>query len=77
LENPNDLGGEVEFWMGEDKDVEKIKVNTTSIIFVPKGLLHLPTMYCRNVKRSFLHVAVSLEIGDALDKTIRYPPRNV
>lgn len=74
-ENPNDLGAEVEFWMGEGKDLEKIKVNTTSMIFVPKGLLHLP-LYCRNVKRPFLHVTVGLEIGDALEKTVRYPPRD-
>jgi hypothetical protein len=73
--DPDDLGGEVEFWMGEGADLEKVKINTTSLVYVPKGLLHLP-LFFRNVKRPILHVVVGLEIGDSLAKTRRYPPRN-
>jgi hypothetical protein len=80
-DNPDDLGAEVEFWMGEGKDLEKIKVSTTSLIYVPKNLLHLP-LFCRNVKRPFLHLVIGIPnpkepIDDSLGRTERFPPRGV
>jgi hypothetical protein len=80
-ENPDDLGAEVEFWMGEGKDLEKIKVTSTSLIFVPKGILHLP-LFCKNVRRPFLHLVIALpnckeSIDDSLGRTERHPPRGV
>ena len=38
--NFGDFGAEVEFFMGEER--EKRIINATSIIFVPKGLVHGP-----------------------------------
>lgn len=75
-DDPDDLGAEVEFWMGEGDETEKIKINTSSLVYVPKNLLHMP-LFCRNVRRPFLLVIIALSIGDALGKTIRYPPRDV
>lgn len=80
-DNPDDLGAEVEFWMGEGKDLEKVKVNTSSLIFVPRGLMHLP-LFCKNVKRPFLHAVVAIPnckepIDDTLGRTKRFPPRGV
>jgi hypothetical protein len=43
--NFKDFGAEVEFWMGEER--EKYIINTTSTIYVPKGLLHGPMNYKR------------------------------
>jgi len=77
--NPNDfddLGAEVEFWMGEGADLEKVKLNKSGLIYVPKDLMHLP-LFVRNVKRPVLHMVIGLDIGDSLTKTKRYPPRNV
>ena len=75
-EDPDDLGAEVEFWMGDGEETEKIKINTSSIIIAPKGLLHLP-MFFRNVKRPVLNVVIGINIGETLQSTVRYPPRGV
>jgi hypothetical protein len=74
--NPDDLGAEVEFWLGEGEETEIIKTNTSSVIFVPKGLLHLP-FFCRNVKKPLLHMVIALNIGGTLQKTEKYPVRGV
>jgi hypothetical protein len=53
----SDLGGEVEFWIGEGKDFEKVIFNTSSSIFMPRGTAHFPLIF-RNVKRPILHIVV-------------------
>jgi hypothetical protein len=55
--NPRDLGAEVEFWIGEGKDQEKIVFTTSSSIYVPPGLAHFPQIW-RNVKRPVFTVVV-------------------
>ncbi len=55
-EDPQDLCGEVEFWL----DDEKYTLTKSSIIYVPKGLKHCPMIF-RNVKRPIFHYIV----GDA------------
>lgn len=52
-QNHKDLGGEVEFWM----DDEKYVMTNTFIVFVPKGLKHLP-MKVRNVTSPIFHFTV-------------------
>ena len=77
--NPDDrmdLGADVEYWLGEGEDTEKITFNTTTLIYVPKGLLHMPIFY-RNVKRPSLRVVVGLSVGEALQNTTKYPVRGV
>jgi len=61
-EDPNDLGGEVEFWLGEGKDTEKYLLNTSTCIFVPRGLVHLPMIF-RKIKRPFLLVTFGVNMG--------------
>ena len=72
----DDLGAEVEFWLGEGEATEKIKFDTSSVIFVPKGLLHLP-FFCRNVRKPLLHMVIGLNIGETLKDTRKYPVRGV
>ena len=55
--DPNDLGAEVEFWIGEGKDQEKIVFTTSSSIYVPPGVAHFPQIW-RNVKRPVFTVVV-------------------
>ena len=55
-DDPRDLGGEVEFWL----DDEKYILTKSSIIWVPKGMMHCPTIF-RNVTRPIFHYIV----GDA------------
>ena len=56
-QNPEDLGGEAEFWLGEGKDAEKYLITKSSCVFVPAGLVHLP-IYFRSVARPFIFIAL-------------------
>jgi hypothetical protein len=52
-EDPRDLCGEVEFWF----DDEKYILTNSSIIYVPKGVKHCPTIF-RKVTRPIFHYIV-------------------
>jgi hypothetical protein len=52
-ENPKDLCGEVEFWLGGDK----YTLTQSCIIFVPKGVNHCPLIFHR-VDRPIFHFIV-------------------
>lgn len=54
-ENPHDLGGEVEFWMEDEKYI----ISKSCLIFVPKGLRHCPLRVLR-VDRPIFFLAVSM-----------------
>ncbi len=56
--NLADLGGEVEFWMGDGDDAEKHIITKTTAVFVPRGMLHLP-MFIRRVDRPFGFIGVA------------------
>jgi uncharacterized RmlC-like cupin family protein len=55
--DPQDLGAEVEFWIGEGDDQEKIVFTTSSSIYVPPGVAHFPQIW-RNVRRPVFTVVV-------------------
>ncbi|OGO31855.1 MAG: hypothetical protein A2Z29_04505 [Chloroflexi bacterium RBG_16_56_11] len=57
-----DLGAEVEFWIGEGKDREKIIFNTSSSIYVPPGVVHFP-QYWRKVTRPVITVVIMPTTG--------------
>ena len=54
-DNPHDLGGEIEFHMGDEKHT----FDKTTTIFVPKGVPHCPFIHNR-VDRPFLLVVFAL-----------------
>jgi hypothetical protein len=56
-EDPTDLGGEVECWIGEGKEAEKYIINKTSCAFFPPGIVHLPIVF-RKVDRPFVFVVI-------------------
>ena len=49
LDNPYELNGEIEFWLGGEKHM----LTKTCIIFIPKGLVHCPLIYRRVDKPIF------------------------
>lgn len=55
--NTADLGAEVEFWLGEGEERDKVIFNTSSSIYVPPGLAHFPQIW-RNVFRSVMTVVI-------------------
>jgi len=54
-QNPQDLGGEVEFWL-ED---EKYMLTRSCLIYAPKGMRHCPLRVTR-VDRPFMFLAISM-----------------
>ncbi len=75
-EEPDKLGAEIEFWMGEGDETEIIKMNTSGLVFVPKGLVHLP-LFFRNVKKPLIWIVIGLNIGEKLKNTTKYPIRGL
>lgn len=61
--NLRDLGGEVEFWLGEGKDAEKYLLTSTTVVWLPKGLTHGPLRFNR-VDRPILNMALVIGTGD-------------
>ena len=62
LDDPDYLGGEIEFTLGEGEEAEKLTINSTSCLYVPKGLVHQPTIYKR-VDKPFLVVTMGVNSG--------------
>ena len=59
-DDPDELGGEIELWLGEDEELEKVTLTTSSSILIPPGLAHLPLFY-KNVYRPIIHVLVMFD----------------
>ncbi len=53
------LGGEVEFWLGEGNEAEKFVTNKATAEWVPAGLAHNPH-YFKRVDRPFLMVVIAM-----------------
>jgi len=53
----HDLGAEAEFWLGEEEELEKVKFNTSSSVYVPPGVAHFPLIW-KNVKRPVMMVVI-------------------
>jgi hypothetical protein len=68
--NSKDLGAEIEFWMGYGKDTEIITLNTSSMIFIPRNVIHLPIKY-KNVRKPLLRIIIGLNVDN--NKITKYP----
>ena len=53
--NPNDLGGEVEIWLEDEKQT----ITKSCMIFIPAGMKHCP-LILRKVDRPIFHFTVVL-----------------
>jgi hypothetical protein len=75
LEDPDDLGGEVEMTLGEGEEAEKITIESSALVYVPKGVVHQPTTVKR-VDRPFLVVTIGLNSGKWVrSKIIKEDPK--
>ncbi|MBN1161324.1 MAG: hypothetical protein JXA17_05215 [Dehalococcoidales bacterium] len=61
--NPQDLCGEVEVWLDDEKHV----INKSCAIFVPKGLQHCP-VYFRRVERPIFYFSTAPSISYGKDQ---------
>jgi hypothetical protein len=58
-----DFGGEIEWWMGEGEEAERFVIDRTTVIYVPRGLVHGPMNFLR-VDKPVLNVVIGLNSGD-------------
>jgi hypothetical protein len=65
--NMADFGAEVDLYLGEELELHIIKV--TSVVHVPKGLIHGPLIY-RKVERPIIFVDAFLAAGYVKSKVI-------
>lgn len=49
-EDPRDLGGEIEFWLEDEKHM----LTKSCLIYIPRGMVHSPT-FIRRVDRPIFH----------------------
>ncbi len=57
------LGAEVEFWLGEGEDREKVVFTTSSAVYVPPGVAHFPQIW-KNVKRPVMILVIMPTVGE-------------
>jgi len=57
------LGAEIEFWLGEGDDLEKVVINTSSAVYVPAGLAHFPQIW-KNVQRPVMTMMIMPTTGE-------------
>jgi mannose-6-phosphate isomerase-like protein (cupin superfamily) len=57
-EDNSDLGGEVDFWLGEGEEAEKYTITKTSCVYVPPGVVHCP-IYFREVTAPIVMVVLA------------------
>lgn len=65
--NPQDmdnLGAEVEFWLGQGDDREKVVINTSSAVYVAPGVVHFP-LKLKNVKRPVMMMVIMPTTGES------------
>jgi hypothetical protein len=56
-EDTTDLGAEVDFWVGEGDEREKVTFTTSSSIYIPPNVVHFPQVW-RNVVRPVITVVI-------------------
>jgi hypothetical protein len=72
-ENPYELGGELEFWLGEGDDAEQYIINEPTVVRVPAGVIHMPE-YIRKVTRPFFKIVILLAPLYTIEQTKAFPP---
>ena len=72
LANMADFGAEVDLYLGEEQELHTIKA--TSVVHVPKGLIHGPLIY-RKVERPIIFVDAFLAAGYVKSKVIEETER--
>jgi hypothetical protein len=69
--NPTDLGGEHEFWLGEGDEAERHLITKTTCLYVPKGVVHNPNG-CLRLDRPYVMFVV-LMASEHLDEHVELP----
>ena len=57
------LGAEVEFWLGEGEDRDKVVLTTSSAVYVAPGVAHFPQIW-KNVTRPVMIMVIMPTVGE-------------
>jgi hypothetical protein len=72
-DNQEDLGGSVEFWIGEGEEAEEYIIDKPTVILVPRNTLHMP-IYVREMRNPFVMISIlDTPLMAALPKPV-FPP---
>ena len=75
--NVDDLGAEIEFWIGEGEVAEKYIITKPSMVFIPKNTVHCPVWY-RRIDRPIILVEIlnapELTHGLTIERVGKWPP---
>jgi hypothetical protein len=66
------LGAEVEFWLGEGEDRDKVVLTTSSAVYVPPNVAHFPQIW-RNVTRPVMIMVIMPTVGE---RDLELVPKN-
>jgi hypothetical protein len=58
------LGAEVEFWLGQGDERERVVINTSSAIYIAPGVVHFPQTW-KNVKRPVMLMIIMPTTGES------------
>lgn len=61
-DDPMDLGGKFEIWIGKGEDAEKFVIDKTTVIHIPAGVAHMP-LRVLELERPFIMVAMPMAPG--------------
>ena len=63
-QDTGNLGAEVEFWLGQGDEREKVVLNTSSAVYVAPGVVHFPQIW-ENVKRPVMLMIIMPTTGES------------
>jgi len=73
-EHPDDLGGEVEVWLGSGEDAEKYVITKKTAIYCPPGLVHTPFYYRKVTHPPYYQIAILSAPEITAEQTGELPP---
>jgi hypothetical protein len=76
LEDPDNLDGELEYWLGEGKEAEQFIITQPTVVLVPAGMVHCP-IYFRKVNRPIFMTVIGLAPMWYREDSKEFPPNFV
>lgn len=72
VDDPSDLGGEIEMWIGEGDEAEKYIFTEPTFVYLPAGLVHQPT-WARNMRSTIVCIDILLSPDFDIEPVDVYP----
>lgn len=73
VDDPSDLGGEVEFWIGEGEEAERFIITEPTFVYLPPNVVHQPT-WAKEIRSNIICMNILLEPDMNIETVNVYPP---